>query len=1610
MAVLLGLTLVLTACAKTEDKPVIPAEPVDTTTITETSEWEFEVSALDSDLAGIDADTEFKLTSKNDVSLDFLKENVEISPKVDFQIMEKSSKEFIIKPKKELDKNKIYNIKLYSKKEKYDFSWAFQTKKDLMVVSSIPGNRSEYVPVNSGIEIMFNYKNIENFDEIFEISPKVEGKFSSNGYAMIFIPHSLERGTTYSVSIKAGARVEGSDLSLQEDYAFSFNTEPMSGETHISLNYVFFNFKTDQNHFIPAYISREAAELEYDVSVFAFDDSDTFLNDVKEYDKSYSFEKLYENIPEYLQKISEFKVTPVEVEYGYSRFYSFEFSEALDIGYYLTKISYANKDYYCFVQVNDLLVYSSKFEDTHFFWLMNGDANTGVKDALITVDGEFTGKSGDDGVAIIDYQENEDEMSYVTYAKIESQGFNDFIMRNMKEFHPYMMQYDVYRDIPYNQQASKNYWKYIFSDRSTYLPTDKMNLFGYINPKIDSSGNYKISLYSNVNGFDLIESKTIQTTNTGTFTDGFSWKDMTPGWYTVLVEENDTLIIRHDLYINEYTKPVYKIEGEFDKEFIKAGESITYNLNAGFFDGTPVPGMGFNYYMHMGNQIKGKVTTDESGNASVTIKPSYKTTSWRPTSSRFEINNTNAEDYRVTDYDYFTLLPKDKMIELSYSDEEDIPKITVLAHELDSEKFSTAYDFNYEDMRGKPLNTSLSVKVTERWYEKIEKGQVYDYINKVNKTKYDYIRKSKIVEEKEISVVDGKYTMEMPYVIDSNSRFEVEVTFDEGNGERIVENLNIRDDYYTRGDTFSKIYRIRFDGDKYRFKLNETVDYYLDDQGRVPESPNDKFLLMHLKDGLMKYEIKDELEGSFVFGEEHLPNFMIKGVYSKDGNLYTIEHPTSIQYDYSEREISIDVEADKKDYGPGEKVVLNFKTKDAKGNPYPTQVNISIVDEAYFDLYGQSVDILRNIYSSIYSTGIISEYASSDSSGSSARFGGAEGGGGDGSYYVRSEFKDTATFMTVSTDENGMGELEFNLPDNLTSWRITYQGINDKMEAANGWININAKLPFRISTILSKYFITGDEPSISLRIFGEEAEKGSKVSYNISMENDNNKRIKEFKEEGIVGEYTNISLGVLKKGKYTVTIYADGKIYNDALVENFEVVDSTVYFNNKKYYDITKRTKFSEVYSNAEMTFFNESESNFYNSLLNLRYIGGKRIDQIIAGMEAREFIKDNFEPDLRQWETAINSYQNFDGGIKLLPYSDSDAMMSARIALLSDKYFNIESMITYFYSILYNQDADMHSVVAAYTGLAAFNEPVLLDIYELIEDSSLTQTDRIMLTLGLEALGEKSSASDIYMDILSKSVNLDDKIYFDLSMNEGENFVSAGLLSTLAVKLGDNKNGDKMFDYLYENPSKYEIAYIERLIYIMNRNIMDSEQIKALSGEVTIKYLGNEETFEIFGFESKTITLTPEEFDSLKIKNVVNDIGAYVYALGGVEDMKENKTDDFSITREYAVDNQKTSEFNQSDLIKVTLSPITGEGAYRITDFIPAGFRFVKLGSHRWYEEQGQKLIFHYSYSNNRNNRTITYYIQAVMPGVYTADHAVITKNGETGTNFTEQELLIVK
>lgn len=1627
LLIALSLILIFSACTRIEDEPdggeveVTTEDPIDVSkggdpVTVDLKDKSYAVTPLLKDSAGVDVNSALQLDSKKEIDEDFITANMSIEPATDFEIEKISGNKFKIIPDKPLSRNSIYKVGLNDSEEASDYTWAFQTKSQLRVIGTVPGDDHDHIPLETGIEVNFSHEGIENFEESFQIYPEVEGKFTTNGNIEIFVPEKLEESTKYTVTVKAGAKLKDSDLALEEDYTFSFTTREVQS-SRLRLNKNFANFTSLQVPFLEGYVGESFKNEEISISLYSFDSGENFLSDIKKFDEVRNIKYLYEDFentkPDYLTQVSSFNTTPIEVEQGYSSFDILQFPEEMDEGYYLAEASLKGTKKYTFIQISDILVYNAELEDSQFLWLNDADTGEALAGADVSFEGGFEGTVGSDGIAQIDYTPKEE--SRITYGTVSADGYNDFVLRTEYTYRPFY--YNVY------SPDSKDYWSYFFTDRSTYQPTDKVNIFGYVKPKKDmDSNNYTLSFISNVYGEKEIQSKSVSIDKVGTFTSSFSFEDLTTGWYNLVLTNDGKTVMEKEIYIREYTKPIYRLESDFNKDYVMVGEDITYSLRSEFYDGSPAANMNFNLDFNLYGLGNNTLQTDENGTGEITITPSDNTTSWRPTSGRIAAYNKDAEDQRITDLSTFTFFPKTKMITTDLNSELETPVITVNINEIDLQKYINSENKDIEDMKGAPLNEEVNLKVVETYYERVERGSYYDLIDKVTKTKYEYVQRSKQRENFNINTVNGKYELEVPYIKDSESTFEVIVTLNDGE-KSIVERRSFR---FNQRDLFnmdnnSLSIEIE-DTEDYRFKEDENFTYYLkrgSQEGRKEEVEEDKLLVMIMQDGVKEYYITDRVSGELNFKNSYIPNMFIQGVYIDNGDIFKTLSATHLSYEYEEKEMNISLTPDKKDYRPGEVATINIKALDNKGEPVQSNVNISVVDEAYFELFPQDVNPLADLYSPVYSTGIRKDYISNDYNSFDYSVA-AEKGGDGGDYTVRREFKDTAYFRTITLDQSGEGALSFKLPDNLTSWRVTFQGFTEDMQSYSSKINVNAKLPFYVNTIISKEFITGDIPSISLRVFGEEITEGQSIAYKVDLVNNTTGEEKSFSKEGTARAYTNISLEELDKGTYTITVYADGGEYKDAVEKTFEVVDSTVYFNNKEYYQLSEGTTFDEVYSNAEVTFFNESESMFYNTLMNLRYAGGKRIDQRLTPVIARKFIKENFDEnapidkfvDLSDYEKTSQG-----GGISLLPYSDRDAELTAKVAMLDTEYFDKDLMKTYFYNILGRDNSTLEEVVSAYLGLAVYKEPVLLDLQKLAQSSDIEGKPRakLLASIGLAEFGDESLAEDLFKDVMEEySKEEDGKIYFDVEDTTGKTSKElTGLALAASAKLEYFKQGDKMFDYLYNSEDVWTLVNFEKLIYLMNRNIMETEDIKALEGSVTVKFTHPEtrfETYEIDGFKTKSITLTKEELAGMEITEVESSIGVYVYGLANADALEKNKTEEYSISKTYTLDGEEVDTFSQGDLIKVTLDPKINNrkdySSYEITEFVPAGFRFMKLGKDTYLaEESGQTLVFRWSFSPKGVNQPLSYYIQAVLPGEYTDDHTVIRKTTDSSSLwYTDQ------
>ena len=1614
--ILLFVCAMLSSCKKDENVLPVVETPVEYNV-----EDKYELTALNSDKQGIDNTTVFQLTSKVELNDSFIKNNLEILPAEDYKIEKVSGTLHNIIPLADLRNDQIYQIKINDKDEDYNYSWAFQTKKKFEVEGTLPADKSSYVPSNSGIEMYFSLSGLGELDDFFEIKPHVEGKFLYKNNTAIFVPDKFEENINYTVTIKKGYGLKDSPQKLEEDYSFSFNTK-LQKFAQVYFDRPLTNIYENNVKVIEAYINNE--NLEFDINIYQYTNADFFAESINDFADTGKFFEDSVNDIEGLTFLNALKQKPNIVNKYNNPKGLFELPD-LPKGYYLLEFSTDDGETnYHFLQINNMLIYYALFSNQIVVTASDGADSKGIVDAAVVLNGEHMGFTDNNGMLIIDRDTSVYENKAISL-RVEAKGFNDFVYADSLYFYNYYYnsQYEAYK-----------YLRYIDTDRPVYLPTDTINVWGFARHKDDKSVNKVrielVEVHTNL----VFEEKTVDLTNIGTYQTEFEIKNAASEYFNfqINVYDNDLRISTKYISIGKYTKPLFTISGEFDKKFVYSGESINYKVNANFFDGNPLPGLelkfgGFptNYSGSIDyGQMDSTLKLNEKGETLISVNTNVNSDSWRPVSIRTTLWNAKAEDKSVGVMDTFEIFPHHKMVEIEQNDMDNPENIRILLHELDITKYDSQYFSGYEKLRGNPLSGTVLVSVTESYYEKYKKGEHYDYINKVNVIEYGYNHIKNIVFNEITEITGGCGNVIIP---DFNPQrtYEVAVEYMDENG--VIREYSYVGSYY-RFYERPYYYLEKDDDNKQNYRLNDNINLNLKySEENVESTDKDKLILLIMRDGLIDYKITDDTKLDFEFKEEYIPNVMINSIYFKNGYMYPVEFINSLYYDTTERQIHFDVTTDKENYRPGEEVLLSIKTKDENNKPIKADVNISVVDEAYFALFEKRVDTLNSLYGGGWSTGLNASYLSNIDLSIESGNGAERGGGGDNFTGFRDEFKDTNIFKTITTDKNGNGELKFKLADNLTSWRITYQGISDKKFAGSGTKNITVSLPFFVDIIMSEEYLKDDKISASLRVFGTEAKESEEVNYEIKITNKETGKELKYAQTGIIGDYTNISFDKLSEGTYEISVYAAYKDFEDGIKEEFNVVDSFVYFNNTTYYKLSEDTGLSKVYSNPVITLFNESRSDFYNSLESILANYGKRIDQTVCSMLASKYINDYFKTDLTFNEddliSEINRYEiQTSGGYSLFTYSNTDAEITAKLMnLVDNEYLRFKSK-TYFKNILGNPDYNS-KIPAALWGLSTFKEPVLLTVYDLLENNTLEIRDKIYLSLALAEFGDFNTAKKYYKEFSDSFKESGDYLYFESGADENykysENYELTALLSVLGCKLQDYDTSDKLFKYIYNNPSKFTLSNFEQLIYIMDRNIMNLDEIKDLFGEVTVTSEGKDKTYKLNLFDRENFSVPKDKIQDIKFKNIKGSIACKVEALGNKDDLDKNKTEDFSINANYTLKDSTESQmsYNHSDLVKVTIMPSFSdnvvEGNYEITYVVPAGFRFIELDRKWpfWVEENGQKLrLFFYYNRQTVAAIPITFYIQAAQIGEYTVDYVVIKENLETRLNYIDKEVLTVQ
>ncbi len=1571
---------------------------------------DFSIQAEKESTAGVELDSGFFISTDTKLSLKDFRTLIYISPQQDFDL-EKKDGGFYLKTKKPLQANTLYNLGIQKGANLPALTWAFQTKGDFVVASTLPGENSQYVPLNTGIEITFS-QITDDISKYFAISPSVDGTFETHGKTVSFVPKTpLAKDTIYIVTIGAGL---ASDLgmTLEKDYQFAFRTgagDDNSSRTNLYTSGTFTEtFLPDDPVALAFYADDAFNDISFTVDLYKLDSMQAYLKLAQ--DEKDHINSIIGRSDDYLlstaglNKVNTFssKLTKKENSSWYPGYVVLP--ENPGSGWYLVEItsqsqdgSTAGKKAQKLVQISDISLYMQSSNGTALLWLNDTASGSALSGANVAL-GKEKGKTDQQGLVTL--KTKDAKTAQVTVSTAGGKSFGDLL------------------DLVPSQEKSltEQYYTYLYTDRQAYQPTDSVQFWGFVLPR--QSGVTKpdsIQLTWNNETMDLTVGQD------GSFKGSLSFKNRISGGLNLNFTMDGKSLMSSYISIMEYVKPAFTFALDFGQSYYRRNDQVKLDITANFFDGTPAPGIQTSIWPEVAG---GSPKTDANGKATASLSPDKNDNqSWQPRDFYVTVNSGGAEEENIYASGSVPYFPSDYMLTAEEVDH----KLQLKANEVDYDKVKMSdniwQDFP-ESIAGRSASLSGAIAIYKTVYIKEEAGEYYDFINKVTAKRYTYREEKSLVKEIPFTTTDGSFTTDsLPYQSDILSYYQAVITYTtpQDGGLQFTEELYLGGGYWYPYDDNRQYYCLRPEQSLYSLKENQSATVTLYDNKDKPVTGSGSMLYTINQDKILTQNTTTAGSFDLVYDKSYIPNCQIIGAYFDGKHIYAVS-PLYIDFDSEERGLDISVAPDKDSYKPGDKVNLNLEVKDRTGNAVAATVLVSVADEAAFAVMPQYANPLQSIYNSVfyYSFNTFASYIQHNVD---STIGGAEGGGdGDGGG-VRQKFLDTAAFLTAQSDKDGKATVSFTLPDNLTSWRLTTLAYtkDDPVLAGSSTDNISSTLPFFLQVVSNERYVAGDDISFSLRGFGTDLAQNSAIDYTVQLSGVNSDKVqKSEKYTGAGSQFTFCNLGNLPAGNYKLTLSAKSGSHSDAIEKTISVVSSLAEVNISKLLTLGEEKTLQPQRYPVRLLIYDQENRQYFQALSNLASGGGNRADQRIArDLAAKETLAlqptATYTPD-----ETLSNIQNWDGGARLLPYADSDADLTAMIAAAAPEYLDADSAVTYFYSVLNNAESTYSQVASAYMGLAALKEPVLYDLRLLLAKSGeLDLTDQISLATALALIGDTNSAQTWYHQNITPLIQENNPWK---QVKQGTNDTINAQLTTKAALLAlaiDHSDATALLQYLMDNPSEEELSLVQQMFFV-NRYTPRSGTESSFSYNLN----GKKITADFQDHQVQVLDVDQAALAALDLKQVSGKIGLTAcYAAAPAELAAPSSAVKITKTITPVSGSALTPGTTAKVTLQVKFSKDAPGGWYTVSDVIPSGCRFSKADySENWYlfNQESQRLSFSLNREIARNyetteapellsEMTVTYYIRSVLPGSYQVEQAIIQHDQSVLNNHSEKNNLTI-
>lgn len=1561
-----------------------------------------EVKALNTTGHGVKIDTGFLLICSESINEQAVRNSIAVTPLMNYTLKHQSGNQYTLKFDEQLKPDSIVSFKQMDTVKPY--SWAFQTENVFRVTQTLPADKSKMVPVNTGIEISLSYLDVADFQNSFKIEPAVAGKHEKHGKTWVFVPDGLQPNTLYKVTVDKGLKSSGGEL-LGKNYTFTFRTNEISSNN----NYLYISgeaaetFAPDVTPVIEVRAGGDYNAADFRVRVLRFSDAGSYLKALKARHDYINDQLGYENnyfaSLEGVEQIGDFttRIQRENPQQTWSPAY-IVLPDKLPEGHYLIDAAADNTagdnqgHVQKFVQIHPYSVYTMSVNGSELVWVNDTGNSSPVAGVRADING-ISSITAADGTARIDTP------------KLDPDSFHSLTVQGKGL--PFAAELSLTKPDD-SRKVDQQYYTYIYTDREKYQPTDTVSIWGTVLPKDGKSTPPKVAeLQLNVGAYDKTPQITkVSLDDSGAFSGKIAISGLASGCYNLELVADNTSYCATNVVVGEYVKPSYVIEASTNKSAYFAWEPINLTGRAAFFDGTPAGDMPFDVYNGGGVEKNLKVNSDPNGMFQIGLEFKDTKSSWHPESLYYSINTAGAEDAKSSTAGSAIVFPRDTKLQTTLKENPGGFSINVNTNRIDISSVKSGDDIytdNYQHIKGARVDIPVAVKIFEVTWNKIQEGTYYDYINKITIPRYRYEKSEKQVDKRQGITQNGSLLFDkLSYSNTSEHYYYALVECADARGSAISEQVDFYGNMYP-GQSGIKYYSFSHQ-DSERFSVGDKVNIKLLENSQ-PALNQGRLLYAVVQNSLGDYKTTEGTSFNYTFSKADIPNITICGAYFDGKNVFPVARD-DLTYDPGEMQLTVATVPDRDSFTPGGEVHLDICVTDKNQKPVKgAAVCVSVVDEAAFAVADQNADPLGEIYSRYFYPQVTtySSYVQHDFSGSSV----PEGGGEGGSDYIRKSFLDTAAFLTATTGKQGHASLTFNLPDNLTAWRVTTLAVANGVCAGNSRMDIKTTQPFFADLLINKVFIKGDNLAAAVRGFGTTLKSSAGVKFNAVLCYPDGTK-KDFAGTGKAQEYVNLNFGTGPEGDYTLTVTAKSAAGTDSIEKSFRVVGSALEIPVTKTFSLTEGIDINALRSPVTLVFFDQSRSLYNECLQSLASGYGVRADIRASRAVAQKLLKELYGKDLLYYfyatqneELEPGSLQDYTGGVKLLDYGEPQAELTAKLCLAAPEYLNTVAAAAYLNQVINNQNSQPSDIAAAYMGLAALREPVLIDVRYLLEnDKSLGLKEKLYLTTALAFIGDLDNAVKYYDKIAVPLITKNDPWVYLNSGGARDADIECTALAALTVMKTGGDNLDGMLRYIIKNSSNEVTTCLERLAYIREKPRTD------VAG-VAFSYMENGSLKNVNIEKNKAciMDMTAAELKAANFKTVSGDVGVCAAFIGSATDVVDGKSNFVSLQK--IVEPVEGTSITQSSLVKITLIPTFSQDApkgwYELSDYIPTGLRYVSCKeswNYNWWMEdiEGQKIGFsvinidkNNKYYNSKKQAPIVYYARAALTGTFIVDSAYI-------------------